>query len=163
MRLRSCIILAAALVLVGCVTDPEIQVRTLEKVSAGPAADEYALHVDLRNPTDAPMVLDRWQYTVSTNVGRWESEWVASQTLPPRSLTEQVLPVVMRHAEGPSEVTTVTTWHVTGNLRFLLPGQLAETLFDLGVSRPDADFSGAGLSTSLGAEAPAVNSGTRTP
>ncbi len=163
MPLRSCITLAAAAALAGCVTDPGIQVRTLEKVSAGTLADEYALHIDLRNSTDAPMVLDRWQYTITTNVGRWESEWVASQTLPPRSLTEQVLPVVMRHDEGPIDGTTVTTWHVTGNLRFLLPGQLAETLFDLGVSRPDADFSGAGQSTSLGAEAPAVNSGTPTP
>lgn len=163
MPLRSWLLLTASVALAGCVTDPEIQVRALEKVSAGPLVDEYALHVDLRNPTDAPMVLDRWQYSIVTNIGQWDSEWVASQTLPPRSLTEQVLPVVIRHAEGAAEGTPVTAWRATGNLRFLLPGQLAETLFDLGVSRPDADFSGAGLAPSLGAEAPAVNSGTVTP
>lgn len=154
---------AALASVTGCVTNPEIQVRALEKVSTGPSADEYALHVELRNPTDTPMVLDRWQYEVVTNVGSWSSQWIASQTLAPRSMTAQVLPVVVRHADAPVELTAVSAWRVTGNLRFLLPGQLAETLFDLGVSRPDVDFSGSGVSTSVGAEAPAVNSGTATP
>ncbi len=160
MLLRSILVLTTAAALGGCVTNPDIHVRTLERVSAGPSADEYALHVELRNPTDAPMVLDRWEYSVVTNIGSWQAQWIASQTLPARSMTEQVLPVVLRHADGAGEVTS---WRVNGNLRFLLPGQLAETLFDLGVSRPDADFSGSGASVSVGAEAPAVNSGMPTP
>ncbi len=160
MRAPLTLSLAAIAMLGGCVTNPEIRVRTLEQVSTGPTADEYALHIELRNPTDSPMVLDRWQYSMSTNRGSWQTEWIASQTLPARSVTEQVLPVVLVHAPDSTEITS---WRVTGNLRFLRPGQLAETLFDLGVSRPDADFSGAGGSVSVGAEAPAVNSAMPTP
>jgi hypothetical protein len=33
---------------------------------------------------------------------------------------------------------------VSGSVRYLLPGRLAETLFDIGLSRPEAMFSGEG-------------------
>ncbi len=141
--------------LIGCTSNPEIRVSGMDKVSAGPTADEYVLHLDLRNPNDNPIVLDRWIYQVTTNAGTWNNEWIASRTLPARSITFDSLPVVIRH-EG-TATAAITSWRVNGNLRYLLPGQMAETLFDLGVSRPDVDFSASGDATQIGVQAPAVN------
>lgn len=155
MVLRLLVILALPVITLGCTTNPGVRVTGIDKVSSGATADEYALRVELRNPSDESLVLDRWEYAVTTNAGAWQGEWIASRTLPARSITVDTLPVVLGHAAEPIEVTN---WRVTGNLRFLRKGQLAETLFDLGVSRPDVDFSASGVQTSIGAEAPAVNS-----
>lgn len=154
MVVRLLAVLLFPLLVLGCTATPDIRVGALDKVAAGPVADEYALHLDLRNPSDSPMVLDRWNYEVTTNAGTWSNEWIACRTLPARSITFESLPVVIRHDGAPA---AVTHWRVTGNLRYLLPGQLAETLFDLGVSRPDVDFSASGDATPIGVEAPAVN------
>ncbi|MSR44382.1 MAG: hypothetical protein EXS15_03360 [Phycisphaerales bacterium] len=155
MTLRLLALLVASAIVGGCTINPDIRVSALERVSTEQTADIYALRVELRNPADEPMVLDRWTYSVNTNAGSWNSEWIASRTLPPRSITFESLPVVLRHDSTSVEVTD---WRASGNLRFLRPGQLAETLFDLGVSRPDVDFSASGTRTSIGIEAPAVNS-----
>ncbi len=141
----------------GCHTNPQIRVTALDHVSTGPNADEYVLRIDLRNTTDSPMVLDRWEYRIATNAGSWSTEWIASRTLPARSITFDTLPVVIRHAPHDGDSQSVVTWRVDGNLHYLLPGQLAETLFDLGLSRPDVGFSASGETTPIGLEAPAVN------
>ncbi|MSR28526.1 MAG: hypothetical protein EXS03_02985 [Phycisphaerales bacterium] len=138
----------------GCQTDPEIRVNRLDLVARGEHADEYAIELELWNPSEQPLVLDLWQYEVVTDGGSWSTQWVASRTLAARALTKDSLPVVIRHLGTPS---TVTHWRVSGTLRYLLPGQLAETLFDLGVSRPSVDFSASGLSTPTGPEATAVD------
>lgn len=138
----------------GCTTNPQVRVQALERVATGLHADEYALRIDIRNPTERPLVLDRWNYTVRTPTQSWSTEWIASRTLPPRSVTFETLPVVLQHADLSS---TESTWRVDGTLQYLLPGQLAETLFDLGVSRPDVSFAASGETLSTGNAAPAVN------
>lgn len=147
--------LACVAFALGCQADPDIEVRSLDLVATGPTADEYALRIALRNTSEKPLVLDLWQYDISTAQGSWSSQWVASRTLPARTAIEQSLPVVLRH-DGQSK--SIESWQVHGTLRYLLPGQLAETLFDLGVSRPNVDFSGSGSSTSIAPAAPAVES-----
>jgi hypothetical protein len=165
MRGLACGLLALPIA-VGCTASPEVRVLALDRVSTGARADEFAMRIELRNPNTIPLVLDRWNYSVSTPNGSWTSEWIATRTLPARSITQERLPVVIPHAAGispPAEPggTSATdpiplAWQVNGSLRYLLPGQLAETLFDLGVSRPDVDFSGSGTSSAPGAEAQAV-------
>ena len=85
----------------------------------------------------------------------WNNVWIASRTLPARSITFDSIPVVIRHG---GDVDPLTRWSVKANLRYLLPGQMAQTLFDLGIIRPNVDFSAAGDATPIGVEAPAVNS-----
>ncbi len=145
----------ALIALVGCQSDPEIRVEAVDLVARGEHADEYSIQLELFNPWPQPLVLDRWQYEFASDAGVWSTEWVASRTLPPRSYTMDSLPVVLRH-EGSS--AQISSWRVHGTLRYLLPGQLAETLFDLGVSRPSVDFAGSGVSTQAGPEAKAVES-----
>ncbi len=150
-----CGALAIALLLAasGCRVDPEIRVTGLDLVGRGESADEYSLQLEVFNPTENPLVLDIWQYEVTTDVGSWSNRWVASRTLPARVVTKDSLPVVIHHGAAPS---SASAWQVHGTLRYLLPGQLAETLFDLGVSRPSVDFAASGNSTPVGPEATAV-------
>jgi len=142
----------------GCTAAPDVRVASMDMVSQGPTADEFVLQVDLKNPNDTPLVLDLWNYEVTTDAGSWKSSWVASRTLPARSIVTERLPVVIRHGGAANSTAPTTTWRVSGNLRYLLPGQLAKTLFDLGISRPDVAFSASGESTPIGIEAPAVDS-----
>jgi hypothetical protein len=155
--LRTTILAAASAVhasmLGGCQTDPEIRVESVDLVTRGEQADEYSIQLELFNPSYESLVLDSWQYEFACDAGDWSTEWIASRTLPPRSYSKDSLPVVVRH-DGASP--TLVSWRVSGTLRYLLPGRLAETLFDLGVSRPSVDFAGTGSATSVGPEAKAV-------
>jgi hypothetical protein len=135
-------IVCAALVtlLAGCAGDPRITVSGVDRVVKGASADEYAVRIRLENPTGDPLVLDRWNYSLETDAGRYSGEWVASRTLPPGTDTELSIPAVVSHG-GTAEASR---WRVNGSVRYLLPGRLAETLFDIGLSRPEALFSGEG-------------------
>lgn len=128
------------LALAGCAGDPRITVSGVDRVVKGPTADEYAVRIRLENPTGDPLVLDRWNYSLETDAGRYSGEWVASRTLPPGTDTEVAIPAVIEH-RGES---VPSRWRVNGSVRYLLPGRLAETLFDMGLSRPEALFSGEG-------------------
>jgi hypothetical protein len=129
-----------AALLAGCAGDPKITVTGVDRVVKGPSADEYAVRIRLENPTEDPLVLDRWNYSLDTDAGRYSGEWVASRTLPPGTDTEVSIPAVLqRNGEA-----VASRWRVNGSVRYLLPGRLAETLFDIGLSRPEALFSGEG-------------------
>lgn len=131
---------ACSIALAGCAGDPRITVSRVDRVVKGPTADEYALRIRLENPTGDPLVLDRWNYSLETDAGRYSGEWVASRTLPPGTDTEVSIPAVLQH-DG---TAVASRWRVNGSVRYLLPGRLAETLFDIGLSRPEAMFSGEG-------------------
>lgn len=131
---------ACLLAIAGCAGDPRISVSGVDRVANGPTADEYAVRIRLENPTGDPLVLDRWNYSLETDAGRYSGEWVASRTLPPGTDTEVAIPAVVPHDGGRSP----SRWRVNGSVRYLLPGRLAETLFDIGLSRPEALFSGEG-------------------
>lgn len=166
MRICACALVVLPMV-TGCTASPEVRILALDRVSTGSTADEFAMRIELRNPNTIPLVLDRWNYSVSTPTGSWSTEWIATRTLPARSITLERLPVVIPHAAAttppadatPASVTDAMplSWSASGSLSYLLPGQLAETLFDLGVSRPDVGFSGSGTSSTPGTEAPAVD------
>ncbi|MBU3727730.1 MAG: hypothetical protein FGM37_00550 [Phycisphaerales bacterium] len=129
-----------AALLAGCAGDPRITVSGVDRVVKGPTSDEYALRIRLENPTGDPLVLDRWNYSLETDAGRYSGEWVASRTLPPGTDTEVSIPAVLQH-DG---TAVASRWRVNGSVRYLLPGRLAETLFDIGLSKPEALFSGEG-------------------
>jgi hypothetical protein len=131
---------AVGALLAGCAGDPRITVTGVDRVVKGPSADEYAVRIRLENPTGDPLVLDRWNYSLETDTGRYSGEWVASRTLPPGTDTELAIPAVLSR-DGTREASR---WRVNGSVRYLLPGRLAETLFDIGLSRPEAMFSGEG-------------------
>lgn len=133
-------VMAHVVLLAGCAGDPRITVSGVDRVVKGPGADEYAVRIRLENPTGDSLVLDRWNYSLETDAGRYSGEWVASRTLPPGTDTEVSIPAVLQH-DGTS---VASRWRVNGSVRYLLPGRLAETLFDLGLSRPEAMFSGEG-------------------
>lgn len=131
---------ASIALLAGCAGDPRITVAGVDRVVKGQNADEYSVRLRLENPTAESLVLDRWNYSLDTDAGRYSGEWVASRTLPPGSDTEVSIPAVL-----PRDGAAVASrWQVTGSVRYLLPGRLAETLFDIGLSRPEAMFSGEG-------------------
>jgi hypothetical protein len=152
---------AVGALLAGCAGDPRITVTGVDRVVKGPSADEYAVRIRLENPTGDPLVLDRWNYSLETDTGRYSGEWVASRTLPPGTDTELAIPAVLSR-DGTREASR---WRVNGSVRYLLPGRLAETLFDIGLSRPEAMFSGEGkIAATEGGTVPtaAPMSGTET-
>lgn len=145
------LVAASVSTVAGCAGDPRVTVTGVDRVVKGSAADEYAVRVRLENPTGDSLVLDRWNYSLDTDAGRYSGEWVASRTLPPGTDTEVSIPAVL-----PREGTAVASrWRVNGSVRYLLPGRLAETLFDMGLSRPEAMFSGEGqIATKAGDTVP---------
>lgn len=147
--LIGCLVTLAAAA-AGCTGTPTLLVTGMDRVSSGPRSDEFAIRIRMDNPTSDSLVLDRWNYQVETDTGRYSGEWVASRTLPPGSVTDLTVPAVIAH----NGAATPTRFTVNGSIRYLLPGQLAETLFDIGLGRPEASFSGSGA-ISMSATEPA--------
>ncbi len=96
--------------------------------------------VDAENPNAEPMPLREVRYAMEVD-GRRVFECVRSPEATLRRFGTQrlVLPVVLPLAPGasPPSASSVT---LSGILSYIAPGRWAETLFDTGVSRPEASF-----------------------
>jgi hypothetical protein len=135
----------------GCDTPPNVEVKGVQCVAIGDSEPGFAkLQVDLLlgNPTDEPMQLEVFEYTVQVGETgsnlQWHGSWSALRTLPPRETVPMRIPAVV---ENPfTEGVENTSWRIFGTISFKAPGRLAQILFDTGFRRPTHDFQGRGPS-----------------
>ncbi len=146
-------LLLVALALGGCDSGPRL--RTLEArpvVIAGaegsPDAVQYGIEVEILNPSDKDVPLERLDYTFTVkDVGVFEGRWAVFRTLPPGVPANVVIPASMVLSPEILEdidLDRVFSWRIEGGLRYQSPGLLGQILFDAGIRRPTEDFTGSG-------------------
>lgn len=119
---------------------PVLTVAETRVREAAPSGVVVEFLIDAENPNPEPMPLREVRYAMQVN-GQRVFECVRSPEATLRRFGTQrlILPVVLPLAPGatPPSASDVT---LSGTLSYTAPGQLAETLFDTGVSRPEASF-----------------------
>jgi hypothetical protein len=136
--------------LTGCTFHQSPQVRVGEPSLSEQSAEALRLDVpvELSNPNQDPLDLLRFTYRFAVN-GRtvFRGKRAGQATLTGRSERRLVLPAIIRFdavdwdaASMPASVE----WSIHGSLLYLTPGEVAETLLDLGVRKPTAGFRGSG-------------------
>ena len=152
----------SACLLGGCTFDtpPRITteaVRTLAMTDRTDSHLEVGIDLDLYNPTEDPIQLERFAYTLDTDAGTaWTGSWSALRTIPPMSRLSMRIPAVLDNVQELRP--DVTNWTLTGDVSYKAPGRWAQILFDTGFRRPTADFTGAGLLIADEGETPAPTS-----
>jgi len=145
---------AALTALAGCVSAPDISISSVDVVEIGEAATELAVRIDLENPNDVPVKLDMWDYRFSIGSDAYSGRWSAGITVPPKEKVTASIPAVVPNSSTPGPASA---WRTSGSVTFLAPSRLAEALFELGLNRPSASFSGNG--TSIGSAGAPPNAG----
>ena len=146
-------ILPAAFWLAGCGSAP--QIRTLGArpvVVAGaqgaPDAAGYQIELEVRNPSQDDMPLERFEYTFTVkDIGRFEGRWAAFRTLPPGESAVMIVPASTLLPVDLGERVDLDgniDWRIEGGVRYQAPGLIGQILFDAGVRRPTQSFSGSG-------------------
>lgn len=113
-----------------------------------PDAAGYRIDLEILNPSDEDMPLERIEYSFSVkDVGRFDGRWAAFRTLPPG---ESVILTIPASTTLPPELGTRVnldgdfSWRIDGGVRYQAPGLLGQILFDAGVRRPTEPFAGSG-------------------
>lgn len=156
--------LIALNILGGCDTPPGVEVKGIHCVAIGdsePAFVELGIDLLLVNPTDEPIQLEVFEYTVhvgeSASSLHWRGSWSALLTLPPGQTVPLTIPAVVENPFVPGVENT--SWRIFGTISFKAPGRLAQILFDTGFRRPTHEFHGVGAS--IDPPSPAVKSANK--
>jgi len=146
---------SAALLLMaaGCVAPPQISVTDVAVVEVGEEASQLAIRVTLENNDDVPVKLDMWDYRFTMGSQSYAGRWSAGITLPPKQTVSASIPAVVGQS---ASLGSGSAWQVGGHVTFLAPSRLAEALFELGLNRPSASFSGRGDTIGQGGEIPSA-------
>jgi hypothetical protein len=145
--------LLAVLGATGCDSAPRVRpVSARPVVVAGiegdPDAAGFLVDIDLENVGSKDIPLERFDYAFEVEgVGRFEGRWVAFLTLPPGVVTRITIPASMplpAGFAGRADLSSEFSWFIDGGLRYQAPGLLGRILFDAGIRRPSAPFSGSG-------------------
>jgi len=103
--------------------------------------------VNLANPNNRPLQLSEMRYTVTAADGGavYHGRRSAEATLSAAGRKTILIPAVVLFDEtGANQVPSAMTYSIRGELWYLAPGALAETLFDAGVQKPSVSFGGEG-------------------
>lgn len=148
-----------ALALGGCETRRPPQL-TLGEAVVTEKTDEaiaFDVAVDMINPNPQELELQEFRYTVAVD-GRqvFQGRRSAEASLPAEGGKRVRIPGVVRYDQmnwsaPPAPGTPAgsppeeANYRVSGTLTYIVPGALAEILFDTGVRRPRVGFSGEGV------------------
>lgn len=136
------------LIFTGCsgVSAPRVDIAgaSLGEVTTEGFVIDFAMN--LENPNDQPLQLSEMRYTVSANGARiYEGRRSAEATLSAAGQKTILVPAVVPFAaSGSAAVPGSLEYTIRGELWYLAPGALAETLFDAGVQKPSVSFGGEG-------------------
>lgn len=143
-----------ALLAAACGTPPGIRVTGVDVVEVGKDTSELAVRLEVQNTTGAPIRIDTWQYGLDVRGQRvYSGEWVAAITVPPESRILTAIPAVVPNANAPA---ADAAWHIDGSIRYLEPSRFSQLLYDLGLNRPSAGFSGNGAKMGSGGTIPSA-------
>lgn len=138
----------------GCSTPPAIRVLAVDVVEIGKDTSEVAVRLEVANPTGLPIRIDTWQYGVDVRGRRvYSGEWVAAITVPAESRILTAIPAVVPNGDSPGPDAA---WRIEGSIRYLEPSRFSQLLFDLGLNRPSAGFSGNGSKMGSGGTIPSA-------
>ena len=129
---------------IGCTADPGISVVGVEPVQRTDDAVVLAVTVEGANTNDIELPFRTVRYSFDLD-GRtvFTGERSPEATLRRRGAQRFVLPVTVP-ASVVSAAPGARPYRLSGTIGYVAPGQLAEVLFDLGVSNPTVAFSASG-------------------
>ena len=145
-----------AVLLGGCVGagKPNARVVGVTLQSVDVVADAAVLGVEMlvENPTDADLTMRASRYTARVDDASYSGRWRPQVTAPAGSSNRYTAPVVaslsaLMDASGAS-------FQVSGSLSYLEPDQLAKTLWNIGIRRPEVAFGGSATLLPISREDP---------
>ena len=148
-----CVVVLAACMLAasgGCTSAivPPVDVYEMTLVDASDEAVRFDIDLEIENRSDDSITLREFRYTFETASGAtFRGRRAALATLQAGRRQSFVLPVVLAHDEAVAAAEG--EWTLTGRVHYLTPGEVARVLFDAGLRRPRAGFSGSGALPSM--------------
>jgi hypothetical protein len=140
--------------LMACTTPPAIRVIAVDVVEIGKETSEVAVRLEVANPTGVPIRIDTWEYGFDVRGQRvYSGEWVAAITVPAESRILTAIPAVIPNGASPGPEAA---WRIDGSIRYLEPSRFSQLLYDLGLNRPSAGFSGDGPKMGSGGTIPSA-------
>jgi hypothetical protein len=138
-----CLLLAAALLPIGCVAPPRVQVLDTATITERtPDASSGTVPIRVTNPNERSIKLLEYTYTVqAAGYASWHGRHAGGVVLSSGFERVANLPIVL-----PAGVPAGTSIQIGGSLRYLDTSTLAETMADWGY-RPAASFSGTAVTT----------------
>jgi LEA14-like dessication related protein len=145
-RLQSIPLLATViLLLTGCSSSkpPTFKVTSVQLREQNEQGSEFLFQIEAANPNGREVPLYEANYTLSID-GRevFRAVRTPETTLRRYGVQRFTLPVVVRAQEMPS--STQIPYRLEGMITYLMPGALAEILFDREIRRPNAPISDGG-------------------
>lgn len=140
------LIVVAALAGCSSTKNPSVSLASAGMGETSEQAATLRLWLHLENPNDTPLELMEFDYHVEVDGQRvYEGMRAAEMTLAQLSTRDVEIPAVVPFdkVNWPGGVAPPgTRVQVNGTLRYILPGAIAQTLFDTGVRRPRVSFRG---------------------
>jgi hypothetical protein len=140
---RVAIICSVGLLAVGCsIVRPEARATDVRVVNSANGATQLAITVALTNPGKDEVELVEYDYALTLPDGSgYGGKWAALRALPPGATVNAEIPAVVPTA---SVASGVSAWRVSGSIEFRDPKSFARILYEAGLLRTSASFSGEG-------------------
>ena len=140
------LVACSAALLAGCsgTSAPQLTVTGAQALERTPDGVSVLFNVDARNDNEDPLPLREVEYTLDINGQRaFVGTRSAEATLRSKGTQSLRLPAVVNLARV-GEIQGPARYRLTGTVRYVAPGQIAEILFDTGVRIPSVAFAGEG-------------------
>jgi LEA14-like dessication related protein len=132
--------------LAGCAgtSAPTFNVTAAQALERTPDGVSVVFDVAAQNDNDDPLPLREVEYTLDINGQRAFAGTRSAEATLRRNGSQTIrLPAVVNLARV-GEITGPARYRLSGTVKYVTPGQLAEIFFDTGVRIPTASFSGEG-------------------
>lgn len=138
----------ASLPLAGCAgyADPQIEISEAKALERTPDGVTIVFTLNAKNTNDVALPLRDVEYELEVD-GRRVFQGTRSPEATLRRLGSQSfrLPAVIATSAGSGDAGMgAVRYRLSGTMRYVTPGQIAEALFDTGVRVPSVSFSGQG-------------------
>ncbi|HVZ94998.1 MAG TPA: LEA type 2 family protein [Phycisphaerales bacterium] len=137
----------AVVPIAGCTSyaPPKFTVQNVTLETGSAEAMVLAFHVRGENSNDIELKLRDVRYEFeSSGREKFEALRSAEATLPAKGANTFTVPVVLRGVPGGAEAPTEVSYKLAGSVEYLLPGSIAELLFDTGLRKPTTGFGESG-------------------
>ncbi|MBX3373953.1 MAG: hypothetical protein KF817_08960 [Phycisphaeraceae bacterium] len=110
---------------------------------ADPSAILVSIDIAASNPNDEAIELREFRYTAEVDGARYVGRRAVFMTLQAGAEQRLALPVVLRREpDAGAGAPELHQWRISGTLLYTTPGEFSRILFEAGLRRPTARFSG---------------------
>lgn len=120
---------------------PTVEVKSASVIERTDHHTLVRLTIEATNPNTLALPLRRIDYTIGSGGATFSGVRSPEATLPPGGTRTITFPAVLPAAAVGNDGGAYT---LSGRIMYTTPGQIAELLFDTGVSRPTVGFRGDG-------------------